>query len=57
MGSLLFVIYINDFNKYVKYSRVYHLADNTMIKSSSSLNNLSKLTNVDLMNLSQWLKG
>ena len=57
LGPLLFLIYINDFNKCVKYSSVYHLADDNILQSNSSLNNLSKHMNVDLKNLSRWLKG
>ena len=30
LGSLLFLIYINDLDKCVKYSSVYHLADDTI---------------------------
>ena len=47
LGPLLFLIYINDFNKCVKYSSVYDLADDTMLQSNSSLNNLSKDVNLD----------
>ena len=58
LGQLLFLIYSNDLNKCVKYSSVYHFADDTnMLQSDSSLNNLSKQMNVDPKNLSQWLKG
>ena len=61
-GSVLvppfFLIYINDVNKCVKYSSVYHFADDTnMLQSDNSLNNLSKRMNVNLNNLSQWLKA
>ena len=47
LGPLLFLIYINDFNKCVKCSSVYDLADDTMLQSNSSLNNLSKDVNLD----------
>ena len=29
LGPLLFLIYINDLNQAIKYSRVHHFADNT----------------------------
>ena len=57
LGPLLFLIYINDFDNCVKYSSVYHHADDTMLQSNNSLNNLSKHMNVDLKNLSRWLKS
>ena len=58
LGPFLFLIYINDLNKCVKYSSFCHLVgDTNMLQSDSSLNNLSKCMNVDLKNLSQWLKA
>ena len=57
LGPLLFLIYINDLCKCVKYSEVYHFADDTnMLLSRSSLETLAKWMNFDLKNLSQWLK-
>ena len=47
LGPLLFLICINDLNKCVKYSSIYDLADDTMLQSNSSLNNLSKDVNLD----------
>ena len=57
LQPLLFLIYINDLNKFVKYSSVYHFADDNMLHSDISLNKLSKCMDVDLKNLSQWLKA
>ena len=58
LGPLLFLIYINDLCKYVKYSKTYHFADDTnMLQSHSSLETLVKRMNLDLKNLSQWLKA
>ena len=55
---LLFLICINDLNKWLKYYSVYHFADNTnMLQSDGSFNNLSKCMNVNLKNLSQWLRA
>ena len=58
LGPLLFLIYINDLHKCIKYSKTYHFADDTSImQSHSSLQILSKLINKDLSNLSNWLKA
>lgn len=58
LEPLLFLICINDLNKWLKYYSVYHFGDNTnMLQSDGSLNNLSKCMNVNLKNLSQWLKA
>ena len=38
---LLFLVYINDLHKCIKYSKVYHFADDTnMLQSGNSLKNL-----------------
>ena len=48
---LLFLIYINDLNKCVKYSSLYQFVDDSSkIQSDSPLSNLSKRMNVDLNN-------
>ena len=58
LGSLLFLIYINDLCKRVKYSETYHFHDDTnMLQSHSSLEILVKRMNLDLKNLSQWFKA
>ena len=58
LGPFLFLIYINDLCKFVKYSETYHFADDTnMLLSPSSLETLAKRMNFDLKNLSQWLKA
>ena len=57
-GSKLFLVYINDLNKCVKYLKVYHFADDTnMLQPANSLKNVAKRMNFDLKNLSQWLKA
>ena len=53
LQPLLFLIYINDLNKFVKYCSVYHFVDDNMLHSDISLNKLSKCMDVDLKNLSQ----
>ena len=57
LGSLLFLIFINDLVKCARYSEAYHFADYTnMLQLHSSLETLAKRINFDLKNLSQWLK-
>ena len=57
LGLLLFLIYINDLHKCIKYFKTYHFADDTSIMQSHfSLQILSKRINKDLSNLSNWLK-
>ena len=58
LGPLLFLIYINDLCKCVKYSETYHFADDTnMLQSHSSLETLVKRMSLDLKSLSQWLRA
>ena len=58
LGPLLFLLYINDLHRSVKYSKTYHFADDTNImQSNKSLDVLSKNLNEDLKSLSQWLKA
>ena len=58
LGPLLFLIYINDLHKCMKYSKTYHFADDTRItQSHSSPQILSKQINKDLSNLSNRLKA
>ena len=57
LGPLLFLIYINNLHKYLKYSKTYHFADDTStMQSHSSLQILSQRINKDLSNLPNWLK-
>ena len=58
LGPLLFLIYRNDLNKTIRFSKTYHFAGNTnIIKSKQLLERLSKLVNKDLSNLSNWLRA
>ena len=58
LRPLLFLLYINDLHRSVKYSNTYHFADDTNImQSNKSLDVLSKNLNKDLKSLSQWLKA
>ena len=58
LGTLLFLLYINDLHINVKYAKTYHFIDDTsVIFSSTSLEIFSKWINKDLYNLSNWLKA
>ena len=58
LGPLLFLLYINDLHRSVKYSKTYHFADDTNImQSNKSLDVLSQNLNKDLKSLSRWLKA
>ena len=49
LGSLLFLLYINDLNQAIKFCKVYHFADETnLLCLSNSIKKLNKLVNADL---------
>ena len=56
LGTLLFLIYINDLHKAIKKSSVYHFADDTnMLNINSSPKRMQKQMNIDLKCLYKWL--
>ena len=56
LGPLLFLIYINDLNRAIKYSKVYHFADDTnLLNINNSPKKLQKQVNIDLKLLYHWL--
>ena len=56
LGPLLFLIYINDLNKAIKHSTVYHFADDTnMLKIANSHKEIANKMNKDLKCLNGWL--
>ena len=58
LGSLLFLLYINDFNQAIKVCKVHHFADDTsLLCLSNSIKKLNKLVNVDLKHIVKWLNA
>ena len=58
LGPLLFLIYINDLSCSIKYSTVYHFADDTnLLCINKSLKSLCNKINYDLKKLTDWLNG
>ena len=56
LGPLLFLIYINDLNAAIKYSKVYHFADDTnLLNVSNDPRKVQKQLNIDLKLLYKWL--
>ena len=52
LGSLLFLLYINDLNQAIKFYKVHHFADDTnLLCLSNSMKNLNKLINADVKHL------
>ena len=58
LGPLLFLLYINDLHKAIKYSKTRHFADDTNILiHNNSLKQVKKYLNLDLRQLCTWLKA
>ena len=58
LGPLLFIIFINDLNVFIKSSKVHHFADDTkLLLIKKSLKQINKLINHDLALLVQWLRS
>ena len=58
LGPLLFLIYINDLNKEIKFSLGHHFADDTnLLYTDKSLKRIQKYVNLDLRFLCKWLKA
>ena len=56
LGPLLFLIYINDLHKAIKYSTVHHFADDTnLLYTNKSLKSIHKKMKIDIKLLVQWL--
>ena len=58
LNPFLFLIYINDMHKSIRFSKIHHFADDTsIIKFNPSLERLSTQVNKDLSNLSNCLRA
>ena len=58
LGPLLFLIYINDLHKAIRYCKVHHFADDTnLFHRNKSVKNLNKLVNHDMKQLNNWLSA
>ena len=56
LGHLLFLIYINDLHNAIKYSKVYHFADDTnLLQIEKYPRKMQKQVNLDLKSLYKWL--
>ena len=52
LGPLLFLQYINDLNRVIKFCKVHHFTDDTdLLQMSNSIKKLNKLVNADLKQL------
>ena len=58
LGSLLFLLYINDLNQVIKFCKIHHFTDDTnLLCLSYSIKKLNKLVNADLKHLINWLNA
>ena len=58
LGPLLFLLYINDLNRAIKFCNVHHFVDDTnLLCLSNSIKKLNKLANADLKQLVKWLNA
>ena len=58
LGPLLFLLYINDLHRAIKFCKVQHFADDTnLLFLTTSNKKINKLISADLKNLSNWLNA
>ena len=56
LAPILFILFINDFHKAVKFSTVHHVVDDTsLLPNENSLKKLNKRINRDLKLVAQWM--
>ena len=57
IGLLLFLIYINDLNGAVVFSKIHHFADGTnLLYTSNSLKDINRKVNYDLRQIIEWIR-
>ena len=58
LGPLLFLLYINDLNQAIKFSKVHHFVDDTnLLCLSNSITKPNKIVNVNLKHLANCLNA
>ena len=58
LGPLLFLIYINDLNDIVSFSKIHYFADDpNILYTSNSLKDINRTINRDLNSIVEWLKA
>ena len=58
LGPFLFLIYVNDLNGIVNFSKIHHFADDTnVLYTSNSLKDINRKINCDLKSIGEWLKA
>ena len=58
LGPLFYLIYINELNQAIKFSRVHHFPDHTnLLLVDNSLKKINKHSNHDLKLLTTWLRA
>ena len=58
LGPILFLIFINDFHKSIRFSKTFHFADDTgLLNIQSSIKAINKYLNKDIKELSFWLSA
>ena len=58
LGLFLFLLYINDLNQALQFSKVHHFDDDTnLLCLSNSIKKLNKLVSADLKHLANWLNA
>ena len=58
LGSLLFLLLINELNQAIKFCKIHHFADDTsLLCHGNSIKKLNKVVNADLKHLVNWLNA
>ena len=58
LGPLLFLLYINDLHNSIRFSSLFHFADDTgLLNTQDSIRAINKTLNKDLRELSFWLNA